>query len=572
MLDPSTLSILLCLLIPAVYAFSRWLLPKPIPGVAYNPAATQSIWGDALDMLAEVQQTGEFRVWCARQVQKMINAPLCQVFVRPFAKPWVLLADFREARDILMRRREFDKGTLIIDSMACLGEFHGRFRTGPGFKAHRQLIQDLMTASFLHSHAGPAIHAKGRDLLRLLGRKMHLAKGRPFEVHKDVEYVALDVMLEFSFGKKNWTKTTVGPQIELLEGLRMEEDGDAAAGLDEPVRFPESPIDESLRAVYEAPKVIERAVVAWSPRLSLWWWKKQRWYREVFAQKDRLMRDQIQRAVANYKAGSVESALEHMMVREAARAEKLGRQPDLQSHVLVDEIFGNVIAGHHTTSGAVLWVFKYLTDWPAVQAKLRAALHATQPDALREGRWPTFEELRRARLPYLDAVLEEVLRLNAVTVTRQALCDTEILGRPIPKGTEVFLVSNGPGFLAPPMPVDETKRTETSRAAKLRDTWDEEDRGMTDFEPERWLRKGEDGQEVEFDGAAGPQLVFGLGPRACWGRRLAMLEMRVLTALVLWRFELLAAPEKLSSYRGVEGIARVPQMCYLRLRDAPAAA
>lgn len=210
----------------------------------------------------------------------------------------------------------------------------------------------------------------------------------------------------------------------------------------------------------------------------------------------------------------------------------------------------------------MMWLIKYLTDNQHIQSKLRNILYSSLASAAQDQRFPTFEELRSTRIPYLDAVLEEMLRLNAVTVNREALCDTEILGHPIPKGTEVFLISNGPGFLTPPMPIDNEKRSESSRAAKLRDTWEKD---LTVFDPERWLVYKDDG-DVEFDGAAGPQLVFGLGPRACWGRRLAHMEMRTIIALLVWRFELLETPPALSSYAGYEGIARVPQMCYVRLR------
>lgn len=214
----------------------------------------------------------------------------------------------------------------------------------------------------------------------------------------------------------------------------------------------------------------------------------------------------------------------------------------------------------------MMWLVKYLTDHPAVQAKLRAKLHEALPTALEENRLPTFEELRWAKVPYLEAIIEEMFRLNAVTVTREALCDTQILGHHIPKGTQVFLVSNGPGFLSPSMPIDDSLRSETSRAAKIRATWDET-QDLTIFNPERWLvyKTDENGVEtVEFDGAAGPQLVFGLGPRACWGRRLAYLEMKTIISMLVWHFELLETPPAVSSYAGLEGIARVPQMCFIR--------
>jgi cytochrome P450 len=233
-------------------------------------------------------------------------------------------------------------------------------------------------------------------------------------------------------------------------------------------------------------------------------------------------------------------------------------------------MFGDIIGGHHTTSGAMMWLAKYLTDLPRIQTKLRSILYETLSTTKEENRVFTFDEIHRAKLPYFDAVIEEMLRINAVTVTREALCDTTILGCPIKKGTQVFFVSNGPGFLSPSIPLDDSKRSENSRAAKLNGTWDET-QDLTVFDPERWLvrknnSEGLSDNDVEFDGAAGPQLVFGLGPRACWGRRLAHMEMRTIIAMLVWNFELLETPPAISSYAGLEGIARVPQQCYIRLR------
>lgn len=217
-----------------------------------------------------------------------------------------------------------------------------------------------------------------------------------------------------------------------------------------------------------------------------------------------------------------------------------------------------------------MWLAKYLTDFPLIQKKLRSVLHETMFIAKSENRLFTFEEIRRAKIPYLDAVIEEMLRINAVTVTREAMCNTTILGYPIKKGTQVFFVSNGPGFLSPSIPIDDSKRSETSRAAKLNGTWNES-QDLTVFDPERWLVRKNHGEgvlesDVDFDGAAGPQLVFGLGPRACWGRRLAYLEMKTIIAMLVWKFELLETPPAISTYAGLEGIARIPQQCYVRLK------
>lgn len=81
-----------------------------------------------------------------------------------------------------------------------------------------------------------------------------------------------------------------------------------------------------------------------------------------------------------------------------------------------------------------MWLAKYLTDLPRIQSNLRSVLHQTLSTAREEHRVFTFDEIRRAKLPYFYAVIEEMLRINAVPVTREALCDTTILGCPIKKG------------------------------------------------------------------------------------------------------------------------------------------
>lgn len=331
--DIATIPITITITI-VLYCLYRWLLPKPVSGIAYNPEATKSLFGDAPNMIKEVSVTGEFRVWCAKQVKKM-NSPICQVFIRPFGKPWILLADFRESRDILMRRKEFDKSSFLSDGMACMGAFHGIYNTGDRFKANRQLIQDLMTTTFLNNHMGPAVYDKGLEVMRLFEMKMKLANGRPFSVKKDFEYASLDVMLYFAFGR-NWVYTATGPQVERLSKIDASEV--KAGALDQPVEYPVVPLVEFLDSVYAAPEVVEKTINAIMPKLQTWWWSKQSWYKKIFNEKERIMKEQVAISVENYRAGHVETGLEHMLMREEAQAEKQGRKPDFESAVFRDEV------------------------------------------------------------------------------------------------------------------------------------------------------------------------------------------------------------------------------------------
>jgi cytochrome P450 len=177
---------------------------------------------------------------------------------------------------------------------------------------------------------------------------------------------------------------------------------------------------------------------------------------------------------------------------------------------------------------------------------------------------PNIQEITKLSIPYFDAVIEEILRCgNTSTGTsRIALVDVEILGRKIPKGTEVMLMSNAPSVRSPAFQIDDSLRSASYRSAKDRfGTWNPED--VVEFKPERWIAN-EDGKEV-FDPHAGPIFAFCLGPCGCYGRKLAYLQMKIIFLLIVWNFELRKCPEALSSYNAVDGVTHRPKQCYVRL-------
>jgi len=135
-----------------LYAAYQWALPKPIPGIPYNEEATHNLLGDIPAITKHVKETGEIWNWVGAQNAKL-NSPIVQIFTRPFAKPWVLIADFRESQDILMRRtKEFDRSDFFGELfLGMMPDFHiSMLSSNPEFKIHRRLIQDLMTPAFLN--------------------------------------------------------------------------------------------------------------------------------------------------------------------------------------------------------------------------------------------------------------------------------------------------------------------------------------------------------------------------------------------------------------------------------------
>jgi cytochrome P450 len=186
------------------------------------------------------------------------------------------------------------------------------------------------------------------------------------------------------------------------------------------------------------------------------------------------------------------------------------------------------------------------------------------PAAISEARQPTAKEISKANIPYLDAVIEEVLRVGQPTpmVAREAMVDTILLGHMIPKGTTLLVNSAGPGYHGRPVQVPDSVRSDTARSKYFGGQWDPKDIDI--FNPDRWLKKDETG-DIVYDPQAGPFLSFGMGPRGCFGRRLAYLEMRMVLTLLLWNFKFRKLEGELASYSTLEAVTVMPKFCYVGL-------
>ena len=173
--------------------------------------------------------------------------------------------------------------------------------------------------------------------------------------------------------------------------------------------------------------------------------------------------------------------------------------------------------------------------------------------------------------------MQETLRLSRTVpaVIRQATRDTQILGYPIPEGTNIIMMTNGPSFTTPAFTVDERKRTHKAQLSQsLFGAW--EDHSVDMFRPERWLRTEtiimrEEGDSVAserqvFDRFAGPMLAFGAGIRGCFGQELARLELKVFITLVIWSLGFDKLPSELADMVAVDRMTTMPRQCHIRLR------
>ncbi len=172
-----------------------------------------------------------------------------------------------------------------------------------------------------------------------------------------------------------------------------------------------------------------------------------------------------------------------------------------------DEAMTLFLAGHETTALTLSWTWFLLATHPAVEEKLTAEVREVLGD-----RPPAVEDVPRLRCT--ERVIMESMRiLPAVyTVGREAVCELELGGFCVPKGTTLMLpqwvIHRDPRF------------------------WDEPER----FRPERW-----DSPRVRQM----PHFAyfpFGGGPRLCVGNNFAMLETVLVLARIAQRYRFALEP------------------------------
>jgi cytochrome P450 len=173
-------------------------------------------------------------------------------------------------------------------------------------------------------------------------------------------------------------------------------------------------------------------------------------------------------------------------------------------------------AGRKTTAYALSWCLAMLVQYPEIQRRIRDELRTQLPELVAgEMDVPTKEQA--ARLVYLEAVVKETLRLNTVVPinTRDAIDDVVLSdGTFLPKGAQVLLSCYG--------------------MSRLPSTWGPD---ATEFKPERWL----DPSTGTLRATSQVELIaFSAGRRVCPAKHFSILQMKVVLASLVSKFEITA--------------------------------
>ncbi|MFS2139663.1 cytochrome P450 [Duganella sp. Dugasp56] len=176
----------------------------------------------------------------------------------------------------------------------------------------------------------------------------------------------------------------------------------------------------------------------------------------------------------------------------------------------VDDIAvaGNVttmlLAGEDTTSNTLAWMLYLLQRNPATLQKAREEVMRVAPDAA------AFSVEQMDALDYLDACAQEAMRLKPVApfIPLEALRDSVVGDVRVPAGSLVWCVMRN----------DSVSESHVAQA------------GL--FDPDRWLKRGEDAMDKHVS------MPFGAGVRTCPGRYLALLEIKLASAMLLSSFDI----------------------------------
>lgn len=173
---------------------------------------------------------------------------------------------------------------------------------------------------------------------------------------------------------------------------------------------------------------------------------------------------------------------------------------------IIDQVTGLVFAGHETTALALTYAFHRIGTHEEVRERFHDEL-----ETVLDGDRPTLADL--GDLTVTERIVQETLRCYPPvhTIPRRTTRDVELDGHRLRAGTRAHLV--------------------TWRVHRDERFWD----APTAWRPRRWRDTNPRAKGYAF-------VPFGAGPRACLGRRFALLEAKLVLATVGQRYRI--APER----------------------------
>jgi cytochrome P450 len=179
----------------------------------------------------------------------------------------------------------------------------------------------------------------------------------------------------------------------------------------------------------------------------------------------------------------------------------------MPDELILSESMQLLVAGHETSSNSLSWLLYLLSTRPETLARVRHEIAEVLGDA-------PVHYATVPRLEFTTQVIQEGLRLYPPfwIVDREAVADDQAAGLPIPKGSTVIVFVHGAHHTPTHWPDPET------------------------FDPTRFA-KGTEKLRTPFT-----YVPFGGGPRGCIGNHYAMLQILMILADLLRRYDFTLTP------------------------------
>lgn len=318
-----------------------------------------------------------------------------------------------------------------------------------------QRQRQLLTPPF----HGERLRAYGKIICEITEEVMNQWKiGEPLLVRQSMQEISLQVILRLVFGLEEGQRYQQLKQVlaSLLDGFN-------------------SPIASSMLFFGS----LQKDLGAWSP-----WGRFIRLKQQI----DELIYDEIRQRRKQFDP----SRTDIFTLLMAARDEAGEPMTDVE---LRDELITLLMAGHETTASALSWALYWIDHHPEVREKLLNELDTTDPTA-------------SARLPYLNAVCQETLRIYPIAI----VAFPRILRKPL----QLMDYEFEPGTALFPCIYMAHQREEVYPEPKR-------------FKPERFLERQYSPYEY---------LPFGGGNRRCIGMAFAQFEMKLALATIISKYRL----------------------------------